>query len=84
MKLPRDLSSDQLVRLLARFGYQVSRQTGSHMRLTTQQRGEHHVTIPRHAALRVGTLAGILADVAAHLGLSRDELLQELFGRGSP
>jgi len=83
MKLPRDLSADDLVRLLGRFGYQVTRQTGSHMRLTTQQRGEHHVTIPRHAVLRVGTLAGILADVTAHLGLSRDELLQQLLGKAS-
>jgi len=83
MKLPRDLSPDDLVRLLGRFGYQVTRQTGSHMRLTTQQRGEHHVTIPRHAVLRVGTLAGILADVTAHLGLSRDELLQQLLGKAS-
>lgn len=82
MKLPRDLSADELVRLLGKFGYQVTRQTGSHMRLTTQQRGEHHVTIPRHDALRVGTLAGILADVAEHLGLSRDELLEELLGKG--
>jgi hypothetical protein len=34
------------------------------MRLTTQQSGEHHVTIPDHANLRIGTLARIIADVA--------------------
>jgi hypothetical protein len=47
--------------------------------LTTHRRGEHHVTIPRHAELRVGTLAGILGDVATHLGLGRDELAERLF-----
>ncbi|MEK7770741.1 MAG: type II toxin-antitoxin system HicA family toxin [candidate division NC10 bacterium] len=31
-------------------GYRVTRQTGSHLRLTTLERGEHHVTVPRHAA----------------------------------
>jgi hypothetical protein len=50
------------------------------MRLTTSERGEHHVTIPAHASLRVGTLAGILGDVAKHLNLRRDELARRLFG----
>lgn len=79
MKLPRDVSGDDLARSLRRFGYEVSRQTGSHLRLTTHRGGEHHVTIPRHAGLRVGTLAGILGDVAAHLGLARDQLAERLF-----
>lgn len=83
MKLPRHLPADALATALARFGYEVTRQKGSHLRLTTQQGGEHHVTIPRHGTLRVGTLAGILADLAAHLGLTRDELLETLFGKGS-
>jgi hypothetical protein len=52
------------------------------MRLTTQQGGEHHITIPRHTPLRVGTLNAILKDVARHLGLERDELLMALTGRG--
>ena len=49
------------------------------MRLTTQQQGEHHVTIPCHDPLRVGTLAAILAEVAAHFGLSREELADRLW-----
>lgn len=49
------------------------------MRLTTDQRGEHHVTIPNHDSLRLGTLAGILDDVAAHFELGRDELIKKLF-----
>ena len=50
------------------------------MRLTTDHQGEHHVTIPRHDPLRVGTLGAIIVDVADHHGLSRDALLEELFG----
>lgn len=41
----------------------------------------HHVTIPDHANLRVGTLANILADVAGHLGIERSALTSTLFGR---
>jgi predicted RNA binding protein YcfA (HicA-like mRNA interferase family) len=81
MRLPRDLSGDQLAVLLRRYGYEVTRQTGSHMRLTTTQEGEHHVTIPRYGSLRVGTLSAILSDVAEHMGISRQALLEALFGK---
>jgi len=58
----------------------LTRQAGSHMRLTTTMNGEHHVTIPRHRPLRLGTLSGVLADVAGHLGMSREDLVFRLFG----
>jgi predicted RNA binding protein YcfA (HicA-like mRNA interferase family) len=57
----------------------VTRQTGSHLRLTTERQGEHHITIPRHAALKTGTLAGILSDVARHHGMDRSVLLHQIF-----
>lgn len=79
MRLPRDLSGAELVRALSVVGYVVTRQTGSHMRLTTNERGEHHVTIPNHTPLRIGTLAAILAEVAAHLEINRDALLERIF-----
>jgi predicted RNA binding protein YcfA (HicA-like mRNA interferase family) len=79
MRLPRDLSGEELALLLQCNGYQVSRQTGSHMRLTTLQGGEHHITIPRHKSLRVGTLNGILTDVAEHLEIEREALVRALF-----
>jgi predicted RNA binding protein YcfA (HicA-like mRNA interferase family) len=50
MRIPRDLSGSQLVQALSILGYSVTRQTGSHVRLTTSECGEHHVTIPMHAA----------------------------------
>lgn len=79
MKLPRDLSGADLVKALALLGYEVSHQTGSHIRLTTQRNGEHHVTVPAHDPIKVGTLNAILRDVAEHAGLTREELLIELF-----
>jgi predicted RNA binding protein YcfA (HicA-like mRNA interferase family) len=80
MKLPRDLSGAELAKALARIGYRVSRQTGSHIRLTTDSPAQHHVTIPAHDPLKLGTLAAILGDVAAHQEISRDALLDRLFG----
>ena len=79
MRLPRDLSWGDLVRVLASLGYKTTRQTGSHLRLTTQQGGQHHLTIPRHDPLRIGTLASILQDVAQHFGWTRQELEERLF-----
>jgi len=46
MKTPRDLTGRELVRLLATYGYKTTRQTGSHIRLSTEQNGVHHITIP--------------------------------------
>lgn len=78
MNLPRDLSGEKLANALACLGYVIVRQTGSHIRLTTQRNGEHHITIPAHDPIKVGTLNSILRDVAAHAGLTREELVTEL------
>jgi hypothetical protein len=42
--------------------------------------GEHHVTIPAHKDLRIGTLSAVLAEVASYLGTKRQKLIDELFG----
>ncbi len=76
MRIPRDLSGADIVKWLERFGYAVTRQTGSHVRLTSHARGEHHLTIPNHDSLRIGTLASILDSVAAHHGMTREALLK--------
>ena len=80
MKLPRDLTGADLVKALARIGYRVSRQTGSHIRVTLESPAPHHVTIPAHDPLKLGTLAAILGDIATHHEISRDVLLDRLFG----
>ncbi len=80
MRLPRDVSGDDLVRALARLGYAATRQTGSHVRLTTARGGEHHVTVPLHDPLKPGTVRAILNQVGARHGLEREELLKLLFG----
>lgn len=81
MKIPRDLSGEDLSKALKKLGYQMTRQTGSHIRLTTSEGGEHHVTIPNHSALRVGTLSSILREIENHFSMNREQLVTELFSR---
>ena len=81
MRIPRDVDGEQLANLLRRYGYEVTRQSGSHIRLTTQRSGEHHITIPAHKPLRIGTLNGVLREVAEHFELSRDALVESLWGK---
>jgi predicted RNA binding protein YcfA (HicA-like mRNA interferase family) len=78
MIFPRDLGGRELAKLLARYNYEITRQTGSHIRLTTMLEGEHHITIPAHKPLRVGTLNNILNDVAKHLKVEKKTVIREL------
>ena len=78
MKLPRDLSGRELALAMHRLGYEISHQTGSHLRLTTLRDGEHHLTIPAHGPLKVGTLNAIMRDGEQHHHLSRPELMAML------
>jgi predicted RNA binding protein YcfA (HicA-like mRNA interferase family) len=80
LKLPRDLAGPHLATLLRRYGYEITRHTGSHMRLTGTFSGhQHHITIPAHDPLKIGTLSAILTDVAGYLGLTRKAVEVELF-----
>lgn len=79
MKLSRNINGIQLAKALNKFGYDISRQTGSHLRLTTMQNGSHSITIPRHDPIKIGTLHDILEGVADHLGYSKEKLFEILF-----
>jgi predicted RNA binding protein YcfA (HicA-like mRNA interferase family) len=79
MRLPRELSGEELRKALKKYGYEATRQSGSHVRLTTTLQGEHHITIPVHKYLKVGTLSAILSDIALHLKMEKADLVKELF-----
>lgn len=80
MKLPRDTSGKELIKALEGLGYSVVRQKGSHVYLTITHNGEHHIAVPLHNPLRLGTFAGILNDVAFHFKITRSELVERIFG----
>lgn len=80
MRIPRDIGGEELARRLGKYGYSITRQTGSHLRLTTEWKGRHHITVPRHKPLKVGTLNNILGDVAEHVKEPKESLTKNLFG----
>ena len=78
MKLPRDVSGSDLIKALRKLGYGNPRQRGSHIRVTTQENGEHHEAIPNHDPIKVGTLHSILKNIAAHHRITVEELINRL------
>lgn len=80
MRTPRDFYGAELVKKLKAFGYVSQHQTGSHIIIRTQENGEHTLSIPNHKPLKIGTLDGILGEVANHFGLNKKDVLQRLFG----
>ena len=78
MKLPRDVSGATLVAALRRMGYEKVRQRGSHVRITTQEGGEHHEVIPLHDPIRAKTLSSILKSIGRHHRIDVQELLRKL------
>lgn len=79
MKIPRDLSGEGLAKLVKKYGYLTTRISGSHIRLTTNQGGEHHITIPKHTTIKIGTLNCIFNEIAIHLKIDINKLIKELF-----
>ena len=71
MKLPRDVSGTDAVKALRRLGFIVTRQQGSHIRMT---KGGVHVTVPNHRAILPKTLQTLLRQASVSL----DEFLDAL------
>jgi predicted RNA binding protein YcfA (HicA-like mRNA interferase family) len=78
VKIPRDCNGAELARALRHLGYETRQQTGSHIQLTTQCGGEHHISVPNHRPLKVGLLHGLLKEIAKHHRMTVEQLLSEL------
>ena len=79
MKVPRDLSGTQLVKVLCRdWQYRTVHQEGSHIILQTETPGHQRLSVPNHNPLRIGTLNTILRAVPTHKGVDRQALLDSL------
>ena len=79
MRSPRGLSASQFIKLLKIYGYEIASQKGSHIKVTTNKGGEHHLAIPNHDPLKIGTLNAISRQVAEHFGKSKQDVFNELF-----
>ncbi len=79
MKLPRDLSGDELVLALSKhFGYHRIHQEGSHVILQTEIPHHHRLAVPNHNPLRLGTLNAILRAVSEAQGIPKEDILRFL------
>jgi predicted RNA binding protein YcfA (HicA-like mRNA interferase family) len=79
MKIPRDITANDLLKALKSFGYEIVRQKGSHIRIKTELNGEHYETIPNHKPIKIGTLNAILSNIAEHFDMTKEELIEKLF-----
>ena len=79
MKLPRDVSGADLIRVLCRdFGYTKLGQEGSHVILQTTEPRSHRLSVPNHKIMRTGTLHGILKAVSHAKGVTSDDIVEKL------
>ena len=79
MRLPRDLSGEQLIRALCRhWDYRRTGQVGSHVVLETDTPSHQRIVVPAHKSLRIGTLNAILRTVAGHKSVSKEAVLKNL------
>lgn len=76
MKLPRNLSGAELIKLLCKHhGYHQLHQEGSHVILQTESPRHHRLAVPNHNPLRIGTLNSILRAVAGVKGVEKEVIL---------
>lgn len=64
MKLPRDVSGAEAVKAFRRLGFSVTRQEGSHIRMS---KGAIHLTVPNHNPILPKTRQTILRRAAVSL-----------------
>jgi len=79
MKVPRDLSGAQLIKVLCRdWNYRTVHQVGSHVVLETETPSHQRLSVPNHTPLRIGTLNAIVRAVANLKGVDRQVVLETL------
>jgi len=79
-KIPRNITGRELIKLLSRYDYRISRERGSHIRISSNFMGsDHNLTIPDHRPIKIGTLNNILKDISDYLKISKQALVEKLF-----
>ncbi|MFZ7121278.1 MAG: type II toxin-antitoxin system HicA family toxin [Eubacteriaceae bacterium] len=80
-KIPRDITGKELIKILDKLGYKEVRRTSSHIRLSANisNKSIHHITIPDHNPIKIGTLNNILSDIADNFKIEKKTLIEKLF-----
>lgn len=78
-KIPRDVSAKKLIKVLSKYGYEITRQNGSHIRMyVTTKDGTEALTVPNHDPIKLGTLMSIISDAASQLNIDREDIIDQL------
>ncbi|MBM4162470.1 MAG: type II toxin-antitoxin system HicA family toxin [Ignavibacteria bacterium] len=79
MPKPRQLSGDDVIAILSRFGFSIHSQRGSHVKLRrlTAEGTKQTLTIPRHKELGPGTVHAIFRQSSRYI--PEDQLLPLFF-----
>jgi predicted RNA binding protein YcfA (HicA-like mRNA interferase family) len=78
MKVPRGVGAERLIAVLESPGYESIRQKGSHVRMRHSGPPAHFITVPMHRPPKIGTLYGILSEVATARAMTVPELTARL------
>lgn len=65
------VSAIKVIKALAKVGYDVDHQTGSHIILRQRERPHQRITVPNHKEIAKGTLRAIIEDA----GLTIEEFI---------
>jgi predicted RNA binding protein YcfA (HicA-like mRNA interferase family) len=77
-KLP-EVSGQDVVKLLERFGYTIVQQRGSHIHLQKDDAtGQHSITVPNHHTLAKGTLDDIVNKISLVNNIPKHDLIDLL------
>lgn len=78
-RAPRDVSGKDLIKVLSKYGYEVVRQAGSHIRLSIALNdGVKNITIPNHDPIKLGTLMAIINYVSEQLKINKEDIINKL------
>jgi predicted RNA binding protein YcfA (HicA-like mRNA interferase family) len=79
MKLPRNLTGCELIKVLCRdFEYREIHQVGSHVLLEIDTPRHHGIPVFEHSPLRLETLNAILRAVAIVKGVDKRDIMKQL------
>ena len=70
----KQLSGKEVIKIFEAHGFEVKRTVGSHVRLSFfKNETSHHITIPLHDSLKIGTLHGIIKEFELCFGREESE-----------
>ena len=80
MRIPRNISGKELIKSLEKIGYENYSSKRKSYSKTSKFPEEHHLTIPNHEPIKIGTLSSIPGEIAKYRNLKKEDLVNQLFG----